>query len=155
MDFRDSLIRDRVRDLQIKAPVCVTPDASIHDAIESMKREQVGCVLVQEGDKLEGLFTERDVLTRVLSRGVSLSEPVRSVMTTNPDVVSLDDSVAHVITRMNAGGYRHMPAVNEFGVPIGTVSVRRVVQYLVEYFPETVYNQPPDPSVIHTTREGG
>ena len=55
--------------------------------------------------------------------------------------------------RMIEGGYRHLPVVHD-GLPQGILSVKRIVHYLVEHFPGTVYNLPPDPGMVHHEREG-
>ena len=54
---------------------------------------------------------------------------------------------------MEEGGYRHLPVVDERG-PVGVLSVKRIVHYLVEHFPTTVYNLPPDPAVVPQQAEG-
>ncbi len=155
MKLQDALIRDRVADLVMNDPVCVSPTETIARTIEVMRARRTGCVVVQQGEKLRGLFTERDVLKRLLADGASPSAPIESVMTAEPETLVLTDTVAQVIQKMHTGGSRHMPVIDETGRPIGVVSVKRVVQYLVEHFPEAVYNLPPDPDVIATTREGG
>jgi hypothetical protein len=56
---------------------------------------------------------------------------------------------------MHTGGYRHIPVIGDEREVIGVLSVKRVVQYLVEHFPAAIYNLPPDPNVVSTAREGG
>lgn len=136
-------------------PVCVKPGDTVADVIAVMQRERVGCVIVRTGEKLAGLFTERDVLKRVLAAGAGGDVRIESVMTRDPDTLRVTSTVAEVIQRMHAGGYRHMPVADDAGKVFGVVSVKRVVQYLVEHFPEAVYNLPPDPAVNPTAREGG
>ncbi len=136
-------------------PVFVAPDDTIASVIAEMQRQRLGCVIVGDGDRVRGLFTERDVLKRVLADGVSPAAPIGSVMTPDPDMLSLSDSIALVIRRMHEGGFRHMPVLDDGGRIVGVVSVKRVVTYLVEHFPEVVYNLPPDSAGVVTSREGG
>jgi CBS domain-containing protein len=75
-------------------------------------------------------------------------------MTPNPVAVHPKDSIGAAVRRMEEGGYRHLPVVDEVGRPLGMLSVKRIVHYLVEHFPATVYNLPPDPDVIPHEREG-
>jgi predicted transcriptional regulator len=55
---------------------------------------------------------------------------------------------------MEEGGYRHLPVVDECSRVVGILSVKRIVHYLVEHFPNTVYNLPPDPNAVQQQREG-
>lgn len=119
-----------------------------------MREAKVGCLLVTAAGRLVGLFTERDLLTRVLAHGLPLDTPIRSCMTSNPITVSPKDPVRTAIRRMQKGGYRHLPVVDENGCPVGTLSARQVVHYLVEHFPAIVFNQPPDPNKYPETPEG-
>ncbi len=155
MDLQETLRTDCVNDLAMSDPVCVGPNESIADVVARMQAEQAGCVIIHAGGKPIGLFTERDVLKRVLATGLSQSAAIESVMTPDPDTLFRTDSVAEVISKMHTGGYRRMPVVDESGGILGVVSVKRVVQYLVEHFPEAVYNLPPDPAMNATAREGG
>ncbi|MEE9296167.1 MAG: CBS domain-containing protein [Phycisphaerae bacterium] len=149
------MIEDRVSALELREAVSVEPDETIAETIALMRRHQTGCVVVRQQGALKGIFTERDILTGVLTEGVRLETPISTVMTAGPETLLLTDSVADVIRRMNDGGYRHMPVVEASGDVVGVVSVKCVVQYLVEHFPEAVYNLPPDPNALSTAREGG
>jgi CBS domain-containing protein len=55
---------------------------------------------------------------------------------------------------MEEGGYRHLPVVDERERPVGILSVKRIIRYLVEHFPTTVYNLPPDPQAVPKNPEG-
>jgi CBS domain-containing protein len=75
-------------------------------------------------------------------------------MTFDPVVVRAKESVGTALRRMQEGGYRHLPVVDEAGQPVGMLSVKHIVRYLVEHFPSTIYNLPPDPGGIQQEREG-
>jgi CBS domain-containing protein len=145
---------DSVSRLEPTPPRAINADASISDGVLAMREHNVGCLLVTEGGRLVGVFTERDLLTRVLARGRSLDVSMRSCMTPNPMTVTAQDSVRTAVRRMQKGGYRHLPVVDESSRPVGMVSSRRVVHYLVEHFPALVYNQPPDPNTHPDMPEG-
>lgn len=113
-----------------------------------------GCVLVCEGDRLCGILTERDVLTRILASGGNLDAPIASYMTRDPVTIRRSDRIASVLRLMLDGGYRHLPIVNDRGVPLGVVSVKGLIHYLVEHFPAAVYNLPPSPGSTQQNREG-
>lgn len=136
------------------AALIVSPQESIQATIERMRSAGEGCALIASGGKLTGVFTERDVLTRVLAKGVKLSDPVSAVMTPDPVTIRPDAPVGEVLQKMDEGGLRHLPIVQSDGTIDGIVSVRSLINYLVEYFPESVFNLPPSPGQILQTREG-
>ncbi len=154
MDLARNLKIDSVSRLQPTAPWQVRPDQTIAQTIELMREHKVGCVLVSSGSKLVGIFTERDLMAKVLAEGKALTQPVRDFMTPNPVTVHPKDPISAAVRRMNEGGYRHLPVVDGTGRPVGVLSVKRIVHYLVEHFPTTVYNLPPDPGVVPQEREG-
>src|SRR5262245_47183065 len=87
----------------LKGPVSVAPTASIHEAIDVMNRHRVGCVLVVQQQRLVGIFTERDVLRKVVTNGRDLDSPVGEVMTANPECLTLDDGIAYALNIMHDG----------------------------------------------------
>jgi signal-transduction protein with cAMP-binding, CBS, and nucleotidyltransferase domain len=137
------------------APTLTTDAAdSVADAVAAMRMGNVGCLLVTDRDRVVGIFTERDLLTRVLAPRRPLETPMRAVMTSDPVSVSPKDPVRTAIRRMQKGGYRHLPVVDEAGRAVGILSANRVVHYLVEHFPALVFNQPPDANPYPETPEG-
>jgi CBS domain-containing protein len=106
------------------------------------------------GGKMVGIFTERDVLTRVFGRKDVDKLQVKDVMTANPQGFQPDDSIAYVLNAMSVGGYRHVPIVNDQGKPIAVVSVKDIVTFIIDHFPEEVLNLPPSPMRTTEQREG-
>jgi len=154
MELSRNLRIDSVSRLSPTPPRQIGADRPVAEAVEVLRRERVGCLLVVRGEKLAGIFTERDLLARVLAAGKPLDTPVAAVMTADPVTVQPKDPIRLAVKRMQAGGYRHLPVVDEESRPVGVLSAKRVVHYLVEHFPHTVYNQPPDPSRVPETPEG-
>jgi CBS domain-containing protein len=154
MDLARNLKIDSVSRLHPTAPRQVSPDQTVAEAVELMRRERVGCLLVCEGARVVGIFTERDLMRRVLAVGRPLTLPVAECMTPRPVVVHPKEPIGAAVQRMEEGGYRHLPVVDEAGRPVGVLSVKRIVHYLVEHFPGTVYNLPPDPAVVPQERDG-
>ena len=145
---------DSVSRLRPTPPRVVKPAQSIAGVVALMRQHRVGCVLVCENEQLVGLFTERDLMRRVLAAGKSLDTPVGECMTARPVVVQPKDPIGVAVRLMEEGGYRHLPVVDEDNRPVGILSVKRIVHYLVEHFPSTVYNQPPDPNAFPREPEG-
>lgn len=154
MELARNLKTDSVSRLNPTDVRQVTPTQPVAEAVALMREHAIGCVVVCDGGKLVGIFTERDLLRRVLAGGLPLSTPVAQCMTPNPVTVNPKESVSAAIRRMQQGGYRHLPVIDEGGLPVGVLSVKRIVHYLVEHFPSTVYNLPPDPNTVPQAPEG-
>jgi len=154
MELARNLLVESVEQLHPAAPLCLGPDASVRDAVDLMRRHRVGCVLVCQADRLLGIFTERDLLRRVLAPGRPLGVTLQECMTDEPVVVHRTESIGAAIRRMEEGGYRHLPVVDGSGRPVGVLSVKRIVQYLVEHFPSTIHCLPPDPQEYPRRPEG-
>ena len=150
-----SLRSDTVNRLRLRPACTAAPDAPIEQVVHQMSEGRSGCILIVAGDgRLAGIFTERDFVNRVVAAGVEVSTPVGEVMTAEPKTLTRHDSVQKAVELMGAGGYRHIPVVGEQGQPVGVVSVREIIHYLVEYFPAKVYNLPPTPNQTQPAREG-
>lgn len=112
--------------LRRRAPVVniMTPQHSVAEAVRTMADRHVGAVLVVEDGNLIGIFSERDVLRRVVAPGAHLEETkLRSVMTRDPATASPEDERASAVVKMQEVGCRHLPILNE-GVVVDTVSIR-------------------------------
>lgn len=97
---------------------------TVRDAARNMAERHIGAVLIGEGGRLKGIFTERDLLIRVVARGLSPDTTrLREVMTPDPDTVGPDDLASLALERMRSSGYRHVPVVDD-GVVVGIVSLR-------------------------------
>ena len=90
---------------------------------ERMVAREVGAVLVLDGERLEGIMTERDVL-RAVARGIRDDAVVRDWMTTEPET---DETLEHAATLMMHGGFRHLPVV-EGGHVVGMLSIRDLMR---------------------------
>ncbi len=109
----------------------VSPQTSIMDAIECMNRRQIGSILVMEGERLAGIFTERDVLTRVVPRGLDCKRtPVAEVMTRQPVVISPELTVQEAMMVVTDTRKRHLPVVQDNRV-VGLVSIGDLTRWLV------------------------
>lgn len=135
-----------VGDLGTRPCAKVTADAQMWRVVDEMKHYGRGCVLIVDGEKLIGIFTERDLLNRVDHSDVVWSQvPVGDIMTPLPMVIRPEDSLAEAIRRLTEGHRRHLPVVDEGGVR-GVISIRDILAYIAGRFPEEMMNLPPDPT---------
>jgi CBS domain-containing protein len=145
---RGAILTDAIRELPPKTAVTVTHDTPVGQAIALMQERSFGALLVTRAGKLAGIFTERDVLKKIAGHPVALATtPVEAVMTRDPETLGPDHPIAVAMNRMHLGGYRHIPIVDPAGAPVGIVSVRDIVDYIIRLFPQAVLNLPPDDSI--------
>ena len=158
--FDAELLREPLTVLPLQPAITLSPNDTVTDAIRAMQREHRGCVLVTDdgtsNSKLNGIFTERDVLFRIVDRGRNpASLPIGEVMTSDPETLSVRSSVAYVLNKMSVGGFRHVPVVDDEHRPAFVISVRDVVSFMVDAFPREVLNLPMESSATPPrTREG-
>ena len=154
--FDESVVKRPLNVLEPRVPVVVEPQASALEAVELMQRERIGCVLVARSDRLKGIFTERDVLTQLFGQGVDLAKtPVRKIMTADPEYLRSTDSIAYALNAMSIGGYRHVPIVDDAHAPVGVISVKDIIHYIVKFFPRSVMNLPTLPRQNYATQREG
>ena len=155
-DVGREILLTRLSDLKTSnSVVAVGPEATVAQAVGLMKRRKVSAVLVvakRKPKKLLGIFTERDFMARALeARGFGKLR-LDKVMTRDPEALSARDSVAYALNKMNVGRFRHVPIVDGNGVPIGIISARDLIDFIVELCPEEILNLPPQPGYA-TPRE--
>ncbi len=106
----------------------------VGDAARLMREHKVGAIVVVEGDRLAGIFTERDALFRVVAEGRDpRTTLVADVMTANPITIDADKPFARALELMHAGRFRHVPVVDN-GRAIGIVSSRDAMGPELEQF---------------------
>jgi len=145
--FDAALLREPVVVLPVRRALTVSPHTTVTEAMRMMKSEHNSCVVITDdgtrNSKITGIFTERDVLFRVVDRGRNPAAlPMREVMTPDPETLSVRSSVASALNMMSVGGFRHIPVVDDEHRPVFTIRVRDVVEFIVEAFPREILNLP-------------
>lgn len=131
-----ALLTDELGRLSPARPITVSPATTVAEAVRVMVAGGVGCVLVTEGDRLRGIFTERDVLLKVAHRyDQCAARPVRDFMTPDPESLGPDAPIGFALNLMAIGGYRHVPIVHD-GRATGIISVRDVLRYMSAWYPD-------------------
>ena len=157
MDVELSLTTQLIHEAPIAEPLIVGPDTTVREVLERLRDLRTGSVLVCR-DELLGIFTERDALqlmARACREGSSVFDgPIEKVMISSPVTLTPQASIASAIRKMSEGGYRRLPVVDAENRPQGMLTVSGIVHFLVDHFPETVYNLPPDPKPAPQEREG-
>ncbi|MFE0806188.1 CBS domain-containing protein [Streptomyces sp. NPDC058794] len=112
-----------VREVMTPGVAAVRPDSSVVEAAQLMRTQNIGDVVVADGQDVVGLVTDRDIAVRVVAEGLDpMAVGVRAVCTHDPLLVSPDDPVADAVALMREHTVRRLPVV-ENGLPVGVVSL--------------------------------
>lgn len=108
---------------------------TVRAACRLMAENRIGALLVVEGEQIAGIFTERDALNKVLATSLDPDVTTLSeVMVHDPQTIRANKPLAYALQMMSEGGFRHVPVVDDDGVPIGMVSARDALgQDIVEF----------------------
>ncbi len=133
VDPKDPLLATPLSELPLKKPLVLGPGSSVAEAVSLMRERHEGCVLVeQDGAGLIGVFTERDVVVRVASRGRDPEQTrLEEVMTADPVVLQRDDPISWALHRMGIDGVRHIPVLDGDRLH-GFLSMRTVLKLLLD-----------------------
>jgi len=106
----------------------VDKHATVQVAVEYMAEKNIGAVSVMDGSRLVGIFSERDVINRVVSKGLNpRATPVKSVMTSNLVVADADETYQSCLRKMKQANCRHLPIVDGDKL-LGFISLRDLLQ---------------------------
>ena len=112
--------------IQRDRPLVGRPEDTVRAAASRMAEHRCGSILVCDDQRLRGIFTERDLLTRVVAAGHDPARtPLAEVMTPDPDTIGGSAPVAEAVRRMDEGCYRHLPVLEGDRV-LGVVALRDV-----------------------------
>jgi len=148
------LLKETLRDALSNPGLILDEATMLDEALRLMRERRQGCILVTRDGRLSGIFTERDVLMKIVGTKIDLSHtPLRQFMTRDPVRLPADAVVAFALNKMVTEGFRHVPITDDDGRPVGVVSMRDIIEYLSGFFPKDVLNLPPEPSTFRS-REG-
>ena len=120
----------KVRDVPHERLVSVTPDLSLAEVARRMRKEDSDSLAIMDAKRLVGIITETD-LVRAIADGVDPDQARADMfMSSDPATVTADEDVSVVAVKMMALGIRHLPVVDDKGVPVGLISARDLVKFL-------------------------
>ena len=134
--------------------VAISPFTPLSQAIEAMKNDEGGCVIVSDDGRVVGIFTERDLLTKVLGQNVDLESPISDWMQPAVETLSSEATIGDAVRLMNEKSFRNIPLVKN-GELMGSISVFDIITYLAECYPKATMNLPPLPAQVMDTVDGG
>jgi CBS domain-containing protein len=120
----------KVKDLPHGELLSITPNLSLAEVARRMGKEDCDSLAIMDEKRLVGIITERD-LVRAIADGVDPDEARADMfMSADPATVTADEDVSVVAVKMMALGIRHLPVVDEKGIPVGLISARDLVKFL-------------------------
>ena len=127
------MLTNKVSEIMTTAVITAEPSSTIREVTRLMVDRRVGRVVIIENDAPVGIFTETDILRRVMNRVLDVQKtPVRRVMTTPIQGVPQETSIVDVLGRMYKGRYRHLVVYGDDRRMVGLVSMRRILNLAVE-----------------------
>jgi len=134
-----SLMEEQIKSLQPSKPLTVDPKANLKEAIQKMRKNGIGCVLITSDDgKLAGILTERDLLQKVAGQNLDLGQCiVEDFMSQAPESSKSEHPLGYALHRMIISDIRYLPLVDENDRPEGIISSRDIIAYINTRFCNT------------------
>ncbi len=138
-------IEDPIKDLNMTPVLRANENISLKEAIKLLDENNIGCIIADDkAGKAVGIFTERDVLKRVVAKGIDLDKAtLKEHMTPDPETLNESDPIAFALNKMSAGSYRHIPVRQGDNVRF-ILSVKDIVDHISFTYRNSVLNLPPD-----------
>lgn len=134
-ELERAFAEDCVAEIESKPYLQISPYAPVSEAVEMLHETGLSCLLVVEGDRLVGIFTERDVLEKIVEQYTRHSSaPVMNFMTTDPTIIFDTDPSAAAAAAIAVAGHRHVPVLDMDEKIQGVVSPRRVFSFIEQHF---------------------
>ncbi|MBT6326761.1 MAG: CBS domain-containing protein [Bdellovibrionales bacterium] len=144
--FDSSIFQLPIERIGLKKVKSVESTESLSSVITMMRDNHIGSVLVVESEILVGIVTERDILMKVADQVEDSSKvKIQDIMTSEPLSLQSSDMIAYAMNNMHIGGYRHIPIVDENNKPVSIISIKDVMKFILDYFPEQVLNMTGEP----------
>ena len=164
MNLQTDLKTEHVNHLDVSGVSLVPAGTTVRDTLAQMRADRKVVCLVLDNDRqpddaggrqLVGIFTERDVMRKVVDAQNILDRPVDEVMTPNPITIGPDRPAAEALRLMEENRFRNLPIVDRDGNLLGNMTHQAIIHYLADRYPVEVLNRPIDPERFPRRAEGG
>lgn len=150
----DQVRSGMVRHLNLEGYVTADENAPVEQVLSLMRSQDRTTALITRGSRLAGIFTERDVLQKVITRPDVLGQPIRELMTADPVVIDPGLNILGALRLMTQRHFRDLPVVDRDGRILGNLTDNAIVQFLADGMQADVLNLPPNPNQVAKTPEG-
>jgi CBS domain-containing protein len=154
MSITQEIRNCRVGHLELGEYVSADQRMSIREVLWRMRQCNTSTALVIRDDRLVGIFTERDVLHKVLTSPEVWARPVGELMTPDPVTIAPDADVLTALRLMREGHFRDVPVVETDGRVLGNLTDNAIARCLADHLQAEVLNLPPNPDQVVRTVEG-
>ena len=131
--------------ISLEPALSVSGDTAAGEVVANMQASRFGYVLVMEGERLAGIFTEHDLLMRAVTPEGMPAAPVRRFMTPDPTTLDATAPLSAAIAPMVTGGYHHIPIADGTRGYVGVLTSHNLFHFLAELLPDRILNLPPRP----------
>ncbi len=143
---------DKIKNLITTRFMTCESSTPLGEVIKRMREDENNCAILCEGERVVGLFTEREVL-KVVGTGVDLSTPVKELMSREVATLDSEATLRQAVRLMNERHF-YLPITEDERI-IGAISIFDLFTYLAESYPKETINLPPRPAQVMDTPEGG
>lgn len=151
---RRELRTEKLKAVGHRDPVLIQSGTPVGQAIAALQANSGECLLVCSGERVIGILTSRDILLKVIGRGIEPDAHVDGFMTAKPDTLTIESTVVEALDMMERGGYRNIPLLDADGRPEGVVRQQDILEFVAEAFPQEILNLPPRPHQVAEEADG-
>jgi CBS domain-containing protein len=145
MSLEYDLQQEQVTCFDLTSFTSVEIGTSVKSTIEKMRAENQRCAIIIDNEgSLIGIFTERDILRKVVDDRETWDLPIDDIMTLSPTSVNANDQADVALALMDYKHFRNIPVLNNEGTVVGNLTHYAIIKYLNEHFAESACNPPPD-----------
>jgi CBS domain-containing protein len=142
---RLELRTEQARNVARQEPLSAQLGTSLGEGIKQMQHARGEALLIVDGSRLVGIFTEHDALTRVIGQDADLSRPIDDFMTREPRTIDAGATLHQALGTMEEGPYRNLPLIDSGGNLVALLRQQDVLEFVAEAFPQEILNLPPRP----------
>lgn len=129
----DSPFLTPISALRIREVATIPSTATVAETVAKLRGQSSGAIVVLNGTKIAGIFTERDVLMKVAGLDATAAQPITAFMTPDPVALRDDDTMAYALNKMGDGGFRHIPVTRD-GALVGILTAREVLSWVMSTY---------------------
>ncbi len=154
MSLEQDLQQERVIHLDISKLTQVQAGTTVKEVVAKMRQDGRNCAIILKDEAITGIFTDRDLLRKVVDAPETWDMPIDNLMSDSPISVNASDPAYAALDLMDQKHFRNVPVVDNNGKLVGNLTHYAVIKYLADRFPESVYNLPPQPGRVTKNRDG-